>query len=109
MLRLLALTAALAAPAVDLPELFDDELARIGPKTDVPILLPQSMPDEFHEYHATGFGARAPLGAAARRRAGCGGANACFIASFTGRKRRQARSAPRASARPRPGRALHAA
>ena len=41
MLRILALSAALAGPTVDLPQLFADELERIGPKTDVPILLPQ--------------------------------------------------------------------
>jgi hypothetical protein len=86
MLRILALTAAFAAPAVDLPELFDAELDRIDPKTDVPILLPQSMPDEFDEYHATGFGRERRWGLQLGAVAGCGGANACFIASFTGRK-----------------------
>jgi hypothetical protein len=86
MLRILALSAALAAPAVDLPELFDAQLDRIAPKTGVPILLPQSMPDEFDEYHATGFGRERRWGLQLGAVEGCGGANACFIASFTGRK-----------------------
>jgi hypothetical protein len=86
MLRILALTAAFAAPTVDLPELFDGALDRIGPKTDVPILLPQAMPDEFDEYHATGFGRERRWGLQLGAVEGCGGATACFIASFKGRK-----------------------
>ena len=86
MLRILAITAALAAPTVDLPELFDAQLDRIKPKTDVPVLLPQSMPDEFDEYHASGFGRTRRWGLQLGAVKGCGGANACFIASFSGRK-----------------------
>ena len=86
MLRILALTAALAAPTVDLPELFDGELDRIGPKTSVPILLPQTMPDEFDDYFPTGFGRERRWGLQLAAAKGCGGANACFIASFSGRK-----------------------
>jgi hypothetical protein len=86
MLRILALTAAFAAPSVDLPDLFDAELDRIGPKTDVPILLPQSMPDEFDEYFPTGFGRERRWGLQLGAAEGCGGATACFIASFSGRK-----------------------
>jgi hypothetical protein len=86
MLRILALTAALAAPTVDVPELFEAELDRIGPKTAVPILLPQSMPDEFDEYHPTGFGRQRSWGLQLGAAEGCGGATACFIASFEGRK-----------------------
>ena len=86
MLRILALTAALAAPTVDLPQLFDSELDRIGPKTSVPILLPQTMPDEFDDYFPTGFGRERRWGLQLGAVKGCGGANACFIASFSGRK-----------------------
>ncbi len=86
MLRILALTAALAAPTVDLPELFDGDLARIEPKTSVPILLPQTMRDEFDDYFPTGFGRERRWGLQLGAVRGCGGANACFIASFSGRK-----------------------
>jgi hypothetical protein len=86
MLRILALSAALAGPTIDLPELFHDQLERIGPKTDVAILLPQTMPDEFEEYFPTGFGRekhwRLELGAVEN----CGSATACFIATFDGRR-----------------------
>jgi hypothetical protein len=86
MLRILALTAAVAAPTVDLPDLFAGELDRIGPKTDVPILLPQTMPDEFDDYFPSGFGRERRWGLQLGAAAGCGGANACFIASFSGRE-----------------------
>jgi hypothetical protein len=86
MLRILALTAALAAPTVDLPDLFDGQLARIEPKTSVPVLLPQRMPDEFDDYFPTGFGRERSWGLQLGAVKHCGGANACFIASFSGRK-----------------------
>jgi len=86
MLRILALTAALAGPTVDVPKLLDGELDRIAPKTDVPILLPQRMPDEFDEYFPTGFGRQRSWGLQLGAAPGCGGATACFIASFKGRE-----------------------
>src|ERR1700754_3557653 len=86
MLHALMLSAALAPPTVDLPQLFADELERIGPKTDVPILLPQSMPDEFDEYFPTGFGRERRWGLELGAAEGCGGATACFIATSSGRK-----------------------
>jgi hypothetical protein len=87
MLRILALSAALAGPTVDLPDLFADELQRIGPKTGVPILLPQSMPDDFEEYFPTGFGRERRWGLELGAAPDCGGATACFVASFQGRRR----------------------
>jgi hypothetical protein len=87
MLRILVLSAALAGPTVDLPQLFADELERIGPKTDVPILLPQSMPDDFEEYFPTGFGRERHWGLELGAAPNCGGATACFVASFQGRRR----------------------
>jgi hypothetical protein len=87
MLRILALSAALAAPTVDLPQLFADDLERIGPKTDVPILLPQSMPGDLDEYFPTGFGREKHWGLQMAGAPNCGGATACFIASFEGSRR----------------------
>jgi hypothetical protein len=86
MLRILALTAALAGPTVDVPKLLDAELDRIAPKTDVPILLPQRMPDEFEKYFPSGFGRARSWGLELGAAKGCGGATACFIASFRGRE-----------------------
>src|SRR5918997_2464922 len=85
MLRILALTAALAGPTVDVPTLFHAELDRVAPKTDVPILLPQRMPDEFEEYFAGGFGRERSWALQLGAAPGCGGGTACFIASFRGR------------------------
>jgi hypothetical protein len=81
-LPVLALSAALVAPMIDLPELFAVELERIGPKTDVPILLPQRMPDRFEEYHPSGFGRKRSWGLQLGAVERCGGATACFIATF---------------------------
>ncbi len=86
MLRILALAAAFAAPTVDLPELFQRDLARIAPRTDVPILLPQAMPDEFDRYVPSGSGRERRWSLQLGAVEGCGGATACFIAAFEGRR-----------------------
>jgi hypothetical protein len=86
MLLALALSAALAAPAVDLPQLFAEDLERIGPRTDVPILLPQSMPGDLDEYFPTGYGREKGWGLQMAGAPNCGGATACFIASFEGKR-----------------------
>ena len=84
MLHLLAVSAALAAANVDLPELFADQLPTLRERTDVPILIPQSMPDEYEEYHPTGSAARRRWGLQIGAVPNCGGATACFVASFSG-------------------------
>jgi hypothetical protein len=86
MLRILALSAALAAPTVDLPDLFAGELPRVKERTSVPVLLPQTMPDDFEDYFPTGFGRERRWGLQLGAVEGCGGATACFIATFEGRK-----------------------
>jgi hypothetical protein len=84
-LPVVALSAALAAPTIELPEVFAEELERIRPGTDVPILLPQRMPDRFEEYFPTGYGRKRGWGLQLGAVAGCGGATACFIATFNAR------------------------
>jgi hypothetical protein len=84
MLHLLAVSVALAAGNVDLPELFADQLPKVRDRTDVPILIPQSMPDEYEEYHPTGFGRPRRWGLQIGAVENCGGATACFVASFSG-------------------------
>jgi hypothetical protein len=87
MLRILALSAALAAPTVDVPKLFEDELPRVKERSDVPVLLPQRMPDQFDDYFPTGSGSERRWGLQLGAVRNCGGATACFIASFSARER----------------------
>ena len=87
MLRILALSAAFAAPSIDLPDLFADQLPKFRERSDVPILLPQRMPDQFDDYFPTGFGKPRRWGLQIGAVEGCGGATACFIASFSASER----------------------
>jgi hypothetical protein len=82
---LLAPAAARAATrAIDIPKLFATQLQRAHAQTAVPILLPETMRSDFKHHFPEG---RARPGAwrfdigAAR---GCDGANACFVAEFSG-------------------------
>src|SRR5918997_4137031 len=86
MLLALAVSATLGASTIDLPELFAEQLPRVTDRTEVPVLLPQTMPDEFDEYFPTGFARTRRWGLQIGAAKGCGGATACFIASFSGRK-----------------------
>jgi hypothetical protein len=82
----------LAAPAEaktvdhDLPAAFADVLPVVAAKTRVPVLLPETMPYDDVKLFASGSGRRRAwsldLGAAPD----CGGATACFVASFSARK-----------------------
>ena len=88
MLAALALSAALtgASVDVDLPALFADELPNVTARTDVPVLLPQRMPSEHERHVPSGFGGTRRWGLQIAAVPNCGGATACFIASFTGRR-----------------------
>jgi hypothetical protein len=86
MLRILALSAALAAPTIDVPELFADQLPKLKERSAVPILLPQRMPDRFDDHFPTGFGKPRRWGLQVGAVEDCGGATACFIASFSARE-----------------------
>jgi hypothetical protein len=88
MLRLLALSAALAGATVqvDLPELFADVLPRVTARTDVPVLLPERMPSDASDHVPSGFGRERRWGLQIAAVPNCGSATACFIASFSGRR-----------------------
>ena len=86
----LSLLAVLTVPAegakvrsVDIPKLFSKQIAKAKAKTQVPILLPQTMNSDFRRHYPEG---RARPGAwrfdigAARN---CHQATACFVAEFT--------------------------
>jgi hypothetical protein len=86
MLRILALSAAFAAPAVNLPDLFAEQIPKVKDRSEIPVLLPETMPDQFDEYFPS-VSARTKrwdldVGAAPD----CGSATACFVAAFTGRR-----------------------
>src|SRR3954453_1327432 len=88
MLAPLLAGALLAAPTVqvDLPALFAEQLPRVAARTEVGVLLPDSMPSDFDQHVPTGFGTRRQWGLQIASRPGCGGAGACFVASFGGRR-----------------------
>ncbi len=91
---LFVVTAAVAAPAApaasersfDLPTLFDAQVRSIKQQTTVPVLLPQTLRVDARRLHPSGGAGRAgwdlQLGSVAR----CGGATACFVASFTAQR-----------------------
>lgn len=80
-----------AAPAraatFELPKLFSKQVRAIKAKTNVPVLLPQRYRYERRRLYPSGSARRGgwtlDLGAAPR----CGGATACFVASFTAWRR----------------------
>jgi hypothetical protein len=86
--HLLPLAAVLlgATVQVDLPELFAAELPRVAARSDVPVLLPERMPSEFEQHVPSGFGRPREWGLQIASQPGCGGAGACFVASFGGRR-----------------------
>jgi hypothetical protein len=91
MLRVLALSAVLAGPTVDVPQLFAEQLPAVKAKTSVAVLLPQTMPDRFAHYSPDRFAREGRWTLALGAVADCNGATACFIARFTGRDGGRAR------------------
>jgi hypothetical protein len=85
MLPLLAALAA-ATHTVNLPKVFAHALPRVKAHTSVPVLLPERFTSEFAHVFPSGGGTRREwsleLGAVRH----CGGADACFVADFTGRR-----------------------
>jgi hypothetical protein len=87
MLHTLAAAVALATTPIDLPDLFSDQLPKVTARTEIAVLLPETMPgEEGQEYFPTGYGRARRWGLQIGAVAGCGGATACFVASFSARK-----------------------
>src|SRR3954447_10465752 len=94
-LALLAVAAAVAvAPAsaagpyqVDLVKAFKPKLAAVKAKTTVPVLYPPKLAllDPLKSY-VTAFGTKNQFGFEIDAAPGCHGANACFVATFTGQR-----------------------
>ncbi len=83
----------LAAPAaaqtitrVDVPAALERQVDRVNARGHGPVLLPSRLPTEIARVHPSGRSTRSvyhlELGAAP----GCGGATACFVATFTARR-----------------------
>lgn len=86
-LLLLAAPAAARTRNVDLPRLFHHQIAEIHRADGVaPVLLPQTMPSDFRRHYPSGGteGGDWFLSIGAVR--DCGGATACFVASFSGQR-----------------------
>jgi hypothetical protein len=80
---------AFAAPArdVNLMRAFAAQLPKVKRATTVPILLPGSLPlGGSYKVYATGGGSRAHWKLSLAGAPNCGGANACFVASFEGQR-----------------------
>jgi len=84
MLGLIAPAAPAATRDVDLPDLFSAQLERARERTEVPILLPQTLRSDFERHFPAGRSRAASwrfdIGAAR----GCRRATACFVAEFSG-------------------------
>ncbi len=81
--------AALAAPArnVDLLRAFGAQLPKVKRMTTVPVLLPRFLPlGGNYKVYATGGAARGYWELSLAGAPNCRGANACFVASFEGRR-----------------------
>jgi hypothetical protein len=80
---------ALAAPArnVDLLKTFAGQLPKVKRATTVPVLLPSSLPlGGRYKVYATGGASRGSWELSLAGAPACGGANACFVASFEGKR-----------------------
>jgi len=77
---------ALAGPSADLNTLFADTLPAVKAKTPIPILLPDAMPSDYDALYPSGFGSRREYSIGLGAVEDCGGATACFVADFSGRK-----------------------
>jgi hypothetical protein len=96
-MRLLVVGVAAASMAtsftsIDLVKTFHAQLPRIHRTTTVPVLLPARLPlgsnERFHVY-ATGGATRKGWDLELASAPRCGSANACFVASFEGRRGRR--------------------
>jgi hypothetical protein len=93
LLPLLALLLVLAGPSaahaapVDVPQALGDELIRVAGQTDVPIRLPATIDLGWDgEVHPFGDGRRRSYSFDLAAVPDCGGANACFLAQFSGER-----------------------
>lgn len=89
LIAVLCLTAVAPAQAKvrDLPTVLGSKLGKLTASTPLPVLLPQSLPFDFGgKVYGSVNGSAKSWSASFDAAKNCGGANACFLASVTGRK-----------------------
>jgi hypothetical protein len=87
-LGVLATPAVAAAPTqtVDVPTRLADQIATAKDRSRVPVRLPARMTVEKGDLFPSGTAHRNSWAMGLDAAADCGGANACFVASFTGKR-----------------------
>jgi hypothetical protein len=86
-LAALVLAPSAAAVPVDVPEALEPALGRVHARTQVPILLPDRLDLDFDgRLYASGSGGRRSWSLSLAGAPNCGGATACFLASFSARR-----------------------
>ena len=83
---LLLLPAAAPARTLDLPTLFADVLPEVDENTEVAVLLPQRYRSDSEGNFPSGAGRKRGYSLSIAAVRGCGGATACFVASFSAQR-----------------------
>src|SRR4051794_3761432 len=78
--------ASLAASIALLPGLLTGTVTDVKQQTPLPVLLPNTFYSDFHELYPYGGGDKASYAIGVAAAPDCGGANACFAASFSAEK-----------------------
>ncbi|HEX2088263.1 MAG TPA: hypothetical protein VHF89_21435 [Solirubrobacteraceae bacterium] len=87
LIALLTAVAAAEARTYEVKRELREEIRRVAPRTDVPIRLPARLNLGYDErVHGDGGGGRNRYDFELAAIEDCGGATACFLASFTGRQ-----------------------
>ena len=82
-----ALAAGPAPRNVDLLRTFGPRLAKVKAATTVPILLPRTLPlGGWYKLYSRGSGSRTSYVFSLEGAPNCRGANACFVATFAGKR-----------------------
>jgi hypothetical protein len=87
LLALALLTAAPAAPPVDVATTFAQFLPQVNARTRLTVLLPDTMPSDGTRLFPSAVGSRRSYSFGLDAAPDCGGANACFVADFSARRR----------------------
>jgi hypothetical protein len=80
------LAAAFATTIALLPGVLTDTVTEVKPQTPLPILLPSDFYSDFDELHPYGSGDKKTYDIGVAGAPDCGGATACFAASFRAEK-----------------------
>jgi hypothetical protein len=78
--------AAQTVTRVDVPEALSAQVDRINDRTDHPVLLPSRLPSEQATLFPSGGRSRGGYDLELAAARDCGGANACFVATFAARR-----------------------